>query len=161
MLGATQDVFHLVSFQSLPGKPLTYSQLILSQISGLHRMPGDSSTTWLTPPRRGPCLLSWWTSSGSCGRTVEFKPALTELQSSSSMTRHLSKTLGRRGGGVCCHAQEKYHSAFSSRQWALQTHKLNLSLWRHLPVPTSLNSFTMIPFGLGSRRHNIQTRGSA
>lgn len=99
MLGATQDVFHLVSFQSLPGKPLTYSQLILSQISGLHRMPGDSSTTWLTPPRRGPCLLSWWTSSGSCGRTVEFKPALTELQSSSSMTRHLSKTLGRRGGG--------------------------------------------------------------
>lgn len=115
-------------------------------------MPGDSSTTWLTPPRRGPCLLSWWTSSESCGRTVEFKPALTELQSSSSMTRHLSKTLRRRWD----HVQKKSHSALSSRQWALQIHKLNLSLWRHLPVPTSLNSFTMIPFGLGSTRHNIQ-----
>lgn len=94
-------------------------------------MPTDNSITWQTPLRRGPCPLSWWRSSGSCGRTVVFKPALTELQSSSLMTRHLSKTPGGRWDDV----QEKPHPALSARQWKPQTHKLNLRLWGHLPVP--------------------------
>jgi hypothetical protein len=69
-----------------------YCNVLLSQVSAFYRMMVGSSTTWLILLRRGPCLPSWWRSSGSCGMMVEYKPALTELQSTSSMTRHLSKS---------------------------------------------------------------------
>lgn len=82
--------------QTPPGKaltPVSFSAKFLP-----YRRTDDSSTTWLTPLRRAPCLLSWCRSSGSCGRMEGCKPASTELQSTSSMTRHLSKTAWGRGG---------------------------------------------------------------
>ncbi|VCW98296.1 unnamed protein product [Gulo gulo] len=63
---------------------------VLTMLNLAVRILGDSSTTWLTPRRRAPCLQSWWRSSGSCGRMVGCKPASTELQSTNSMIQHLT-----------------------------------------------------------------------
>lgn len=149
-----------------------------------YRTMGDSSTTWLTPLRREPCLRSSWRSLGGCGRMAGCKPASRELQNTSSMTPHPSKLLTGERVGWCLSnllasllsGWEKSHPTQNFRHWKLET-QTEFSLWicfvrlqqcfefhamgRSATVVTILHCFTLAHYSLQGWRCKIQKRCSA